>query len=54
MADPKIDPPTSEMQPPLAPYEHELNRNGECVKECPACRWDKRTRDAAWNLISPG
>ena len=54
MAAPKTIPPSSELQPPLAPYEHKLNNNGtECVKDCPACHWDKRTSDAPWNLRKP-
>jgi len=52
MAAPKINAPSSEQQPPLAPHEHELKNNGECVKDCRACRWAKRTRDAPWNLMS--
>ena len=54
MATPKINPPSSELQAPLAPYGHELNSNGECVKDCRACRWVKRTSDALGNLMSPG
>ena len=54
MATLKINPPSSELQPPLAPYGHELNSNGECMKDCPTCRWAKRTNDAPWNLMSPG
>src|SRR6266852_2342745 len=53
MAAPKINLPSPELQPPLAPYEHELNSNGECVKDCRACRWAKRTSDAPWNFMSP-
>jgi len=36
MAAPKINLPSPELQPPLAPYEHGLNSNGDCVKDCRA------------------
>jgi len=52
MATPKISPPSLELEAPLSPYAHEVNADGECVKECRACRWAKRTCDAPWNLKS--
>jgi len=37
-------------QPLLGPYRHELNSAGTaCARDCPACRWNKRTNDAPWN-----
>ena len=50
MALPKIEPLSSELKSTVAPYPHQLNGDGTgCLDDCPACRWEVRTRDAPWN-----
>jgi len=47
---PKTTPTSLELKATIALYQHELNNDGKgCVKDCPACHWATRTRDAPWN-----